>query len=67
MKYNIKFFNYQPKCKEIEFNAGRFSIDFPKFVKPLLVIFLLINYWYLNNLKIIMALLQLLIIESILS
>ena len=33
-------FNYQLKSKEIEFNAERFSRDFPKFVKPLLVKFL---------------------------
>ena len=30
------------KSKEIEFNAGRFSRDFPKFVKPLSVKFLLL-------------------------
>ena len=28
------------KFKEIEFNAGRFSRDFPKFVKPLSVKYL---------------------------
>ena len=38
----MNFFNYQAKLKEIEFNAGRFSRDFPKFVKPLSVKFLLL-------------------------
>ena len=33
------FFNYSKKFKEIEFNDGRFSRDFPKFVKPLSVKF----------------------------
>ena len=37
MIYFINFFNYYSKSKEIEFNAGSFSRDFPKFVKPLFV------------------------------
>ena len=36
----ILIFNYLQKYKEIEFNAGRFSRDFPKFVKSLSVKFL---------------------------
>ena len=36
------FFNCQLKSKETEFNAGRFSRDFPKFVKPQSVKFLLL-------------------------
>ena len=42
MQYDINFFNYWAKFKEIEFNAGRFSRDFPKFVKELSVKFLLL-------------------------
>ena len=36
------FFNYQIKSKEIEYKAGRFSIDLPKFVKPVSVKFSLL-------------------------
>ena len=36
------FFNYSKKFKEIEFNAIRFSRDFPKFFKALSVKFLLL-------------------------
>ena len=35
----ILIFLITKKFKEIEFNAGRFSRDFPKFVKPLSVKF----------------------------
>ena len=35
----VIFFNYSLKFKEIEFNAGIFSRDAPKFVKPLSVKF----------------------------
>ena len=38
----MNFFNYSKKFKEIEFNARSFSRDFPKFVKPLLVKFVLL-------------------------
>ena len=38
----IVIFNYLAKFKQIEFNYRRFSRDFPKFVKPLSVKFLLL-------------------------
>ena len=37
LQYDIYFFNYQLKFKEIEFKSERFSRNFPNFVKPLSV------------------------------
>ena len=42
IEYDSTLFNYQLKSKEIEYNAGRFSKDVPKFVKPLSVKFWLL-------------------------
>ena len=37
LQYDINLFNYLRTPKEIEFNAGRFSRSFPKFVKLIAV------------------------------
>ena len=47
--YNIDFFNYKLKLKEIVFNVGRFSRAFPKFVKPLSVKFLFLYKHKISN------------------
>ena len=39
---NINFFNYKLKFKEIDFNAVIFLREFPKFVKPLSMKFVLL-------------------------
>ena len=41
-RISFEFLNYQWKSKEIVFKAWRFSIDFPKFFKPLSVKFQLL-------------------------